>query len=86
MAFEAHLCLVMEFTFFLLFCFVFRTMFSLHVNVDTIQAICRDGRIVTMSYESQQLRDFILCQVKRILPDHPISIYVAQFLICRLFV
>lgn len=38
-------------------------MFTLHVKVDTIEAICRDGRSVTMSYESQQLRDFILCQV-----------------------
>lgn len=67
---------------FLLFYCVFRTMFSLNVNIDTIQAICRDGRIVTMSYESQQLRDFILCQVMRILPDS-LSIYMAPVLICR---
>lgn len=40
-----------------------KTTFALHINVDTLTITCKDGRIVTLSYEAQELRDFILCQV-----------------------
>ncbi|XP_059476360.1 mediator of RNA polymerase II transcription subunit 17 [Neocloeon triangulifer] len=40
-----------------------RTSLLLRVGEKAIKCITRDGRVVHMSYESQELRDFILCQV-----------------------
>jgi hypothetical protein len=37
--------------------------------VDTIRAVCLDGRVVMLSYEEQELRDFVLGQVRRQLVD-----------------
>ena len=40
-----------------------RTALVVHVGEKTLKCICRDGRILTMSYEPQELRDLILSQV-----------------------
>ncbi|XP_065339577.1 mediator of RNA polymerase II transcription subunit 17 [Cloeon dipterum] len=40
-----------------------RTSLLIHVNETTLKCITRDGRVIHMSYESQELRDFIMCQV-----------------------
>lgn len=41
-----------------------RTALVVHVGEKTLKCICRDGRVLHMSYEPQELRDLILCQVK----------------------
>ncbi|XP_064623431.1 mediator of RNA polymerase II transcription subunit 17-like isoform X2 [Lineus longissimus] len=40
-----------------------RTTQALIVGTDNIKAVCRDGRVITLSFEEQELRDFILCQI-----------------------
>jgi mediator of RNA polymerase II transcription subunit 17 len=40
-----------------------RTALVVHVGEKTLKCICRDGRVLQMSYEPQELRDLILCQV-----------------------
>lgn len=40
-----------------------RTSLVLHVKERSLKAICRDGRVFHMSYEPQELRDLILCQI-----------------------
>jgi mediator of RNA polymerase II transcription subunit 17 len=40
-----------------------RSSFLLHVGSHSAKAICKDGRVIALSYDEQQLRDFILCQV-----------------------
>ena len=40
-----------------------RTVLVVHVGEKTLKCICRDGRVLHMSYEPQELRDLILCQV-----------------------
>ncbi len=44
-----------------------RTALVVHVGEKTLKCICRDGRVLQMSYEPQELRDLILCQVNPIL-------------------
>lgn len=42
---------------------VCRTSLVIHVKERSLKAICRDGRVMHMSYEPQELRDLILCQI-----------------------
>ena len=43
--------------------FVLRATVALHIGVDDIKAVCKDGRVVRLSYEVQELKDFFICQV-----------------------
>ena len=42
-----------------------RTSLVIHVKERSLKCICRDGRIMHMSYEPQELRDLILCQISQ---------------------
>lgn len=42
---------------------VCRTTLSIHVKERSLKCITRDGRVMLMSYEPQELRDLILCQI-----------------------
>ncbi|XP_058451928.1 mediator of RNA polymerase II transcription subunit 17 [Malaya genurostris] len=42
-----------------------RTSLVIHVKERSLKCICRDGRIMHMSYEMQELRDLILCQISQ---------------------
>jgi len=35
----------------------------LHIGCDGAKAICKDGRVVTLSYDGRELRDLMLSQV-----------------------
>lgn len=40
-----------------------RTCMILHVSEKSLKCICKDGKVMHMSYEPQELRDLIFCQV-----------------------
>ena len=40
-----------------------RTSLIIHVKERSLKCVCRDGRVMVMSYEPQELRDLILCQI-----------------------
>lgn len=40
-----------------------RTSLVVHVGEKNLKCVCRDGRVMHMSYETQELRDLIYCQV-----------------------
>ena len=40
-----------------------KTSMILHVYEKSLKCICKDGRVMHMSYEPQELRDLIFCQV-----------------------
>lgn len=40
-----------------------RTSLIIHVKERSLKCVCRDGRVMHMSYEPQELRDLILCQI-----------------------
>ncbi|XP_053694801.1 mediator of RNA polymerase II transcription subunit 17 [Sabethes cyaneus] len=42
-----------------------RTSLVIHVKERSLKCICRDGRIMHMSYEMQELRDLIYCQISQ---------------------
>lgn len=42
-----------------------RTSLVIHVKERSLKCICRDGRVMHMSYEPQELRDLILCQISQ---------------------
>lgn len=42
---------------------VCRTSLAVHVGEKSLKCVCRDGRVMHMSYEPQELRDLIFCQV-----------------------
>lgn len=42
---------------------VCRSTLSIHVKERSLKCITRDGRVMLMSYEPQELRDLILCQI-----------------------
>lgn len=42
---------------------VCRTSLVVHVGERSLKCVCRDGRVMHMSYEPQELRDLIFCQV-----------------------
>lgn len=44
---------------------VCRTSMVVHVGEKSLKCVCRDGRVMHMSYEPQELRDLIFCQVSR---------------------
>jgi len=40
-----------------------RTLLVLHIGCDGAKAICKDGRVITLSYDGRELRDLMLSQV-----------------------
>ncbi|KAI5745058.1 hypothetical protein M8J76_007845 [Diaphorina citri] len=42
---------------------VFRTSLVIHVSSKNLKCVCRDGRVMKLSYEPQELRDLIFCQI-----------------------
>uniref|UniRef100_A0A2P2IC97 Mediator of RNA polymerase II transcription subunit 17-like n=2 Tax=Hirondellea gigas TaxID=1518452 RepID=A0A2P2IC97_9CRUS len=42
---------------------VIRTTLVVHVYERSLRCVCRDGRVMTMSFEPQELRNLLLCQV-----------------------
>lgn len=42
---------------------LFRTSLMFHVKEKTVKCICRDGKVIQMSYEPQELRDLLVCQI-----------------------
>lgn len=42
---------------------VYRTSLVVHIGEKSLKCVCRDGRVMHMSYEPQELRDLIFCQV-----------------------
>ncbi|XP_054262891.1 mediator of RNA polymerase II transcription subunit 17-like isoform X2 [Macrosteles quadrilineatus] len=40
-----------------------RTSLVVHVGEKSLKCVCRDGRVMHMSYETQELRDLIFCQI-----------------------
>ncbi|XP_036147332.1 mediator of RNA polymerase II transcription subunit 17 isoform X2 [Monomorium pharaonis] len=42
---------------------VCRTSMVVHVGEKSLKCVCRDGRVMHMSYEPQELRDLIFCQI-----------------------
>ncbi|XP_039285786.1 mediator of RNA polymerase II transcription subunit 17 isoform X1 [Nilaparvata lugens] len=40
-----------------------RTSLVVHVGQKSLKCVCRDGRVMHMSYEPQELRDLIFCQI-----------------------
>lgn len=45
------------------FDFMCRTSLMVQVLQKSFRCICKDGKVMNLSYESQELRDLILCQV-----------------------
>lgn len=37
--------------------------FALHLALDKMKVVCKDGRVMHLSHEEQELRDFVLCQI-----------------------
>ncbi|KAK4300045.1 hypothetical protein Pmani_017759 [Petrolisthes manimaculis] len=44
---------------------VLRTKLVIHISERSLKCICRDGKIMTMSFEPQELRNLILCQISQ---------------------
>ncbi|KAK6635996.1 Mediator of RNA polymerase II transcription subunit 17 [Polyplax serrata] len=42
---------------------VCRTSLVVHIGEKTLKCVCRDGRVMHMSYEPQELRDLLYCQI-----------------------
>ncbi|KAL3267576.1 hypothetical protein HHI36_011694 [Cryptolaemus montrouzieri] len=42
-----------------------RTPLVIHVGEKTLKCICRDGKVMHMSYEPQELRDLIFCHINQ---------------------
>jgi len=42
-----------------------KTQLVIHVGEKMLRVICKDGRVLKFSYEPQELRDFILCQISQ---------------------
>lgn len=47
-----------------------RTSMIVHVCEKSLKCVCKDGRVINMSYEPQELRDLIFCQVCINLKDY----------------
>lgn len=41
-----------------------RTSLMIQVLQKSFRCICKDGKVMNLSYEAQELRDLILCQVE----------------------
>lgn len=52
---------------------IYRTSLMIHVYERSLKVICRDGRVMYLSYEPQELRDLILCQIN----SHQISCLIS---------
>lgn len=44
---------------------IIKTQLVIHVGEKMLRVICKDGRVLHFSYEPQELRDFILCQISQ---------------------
>lgn len=44
-----------------------RTSLMVHVLQKSFRCVCKDGRVMNLSYEPQELRDLILCQVNSLI-------------------
>lgn len=44
---------------------VCRTPLVIHVGEKSLKCICRDGKVMNMSYEPQELRDLIFCHINQ---------------------
>ncbi|XP_018575308.1 mediator of RNA polymerase II transcription subunit 17 isoform X1 [Anoplophora glabripennis] len=44
---------------------VCRTPLVIHVGEKSLKCICRDGKVMNMSYEPQELRDLIICHINQ---------------------
>lgn len=44
---------------------IWRTSIVVHVKERSLKCICRDGKVMHLSYEPQELRDLILCQINQ---------------------
>lgn len=44
---------------------VYRTPLVIHVGEKSLKCICRDGKVMHMSYEPQELRDLIFCHINQ---------------------
>lgn len=44
---------------------VYRSSLVLHVGEKSLKCVCRDGRVMHMSYEPQELRDLIFCHINQ---------------------
>lgn len=44
---------------------IWRTSVVIHVKERSLKCICRDGKVMHLSYEPQELRDLILCQINQ---------------------
>ncbi|KAE8748436.1 hypothetical protein FOCC_FOCC004867 [Frankliniella occidentalis] len=42
-----------------------RTLLIIHVGKKSLKCICRDGSVMNMSYEIQELRDLLICQIQQ---------------------
>lgn len=40
-----------------------RTQFVLHIKEKSMKAILKDGKAINLSYEVQELRDLLVCQI-----------------------
>ena len=45
----------------MLFCY--RSLLQLTVEVATVRVVCKDGRVVQIDHEEQELKDLLRCQV-----------------------
>ena len=45
--------------------YIFRTPLALYIGIDSIKAVTKDGKIVMLSAEEQELKDFLSCQVSK---------------------
>ncbi len=44
---------------------IIKTQLVILVGEKMLRVICKDGRVLNFSYEPQELRDFILCQISQ---------------------
>ena len=44
---------------------VLRTTLVIHVYEKTLKCVCRDGKVMNMSFEPQELRNLMLCQISQ---------------------
>ncbi|XP_058802065.1 mediator of RNA polymerase II transcription subunit 17 [Phymastichus coffea] len=44
---------------------IMRTSLVVHVNEKSLKCVCKDGRVMHMSYEPQELRNLLMCQINQ---------------------
>lgn len=50
-----------------MFCVVRSIQLQLNICVEQIRVVHRDGRVITLSHQEQELQDFLLSQVSQII-------------------